>query len=91
MGGLAKSMPGTFVTYAIGMMALAVSRLSSPASGARKRSFTSRTFWPGGHGPFLLAAAAALLTAFYMTRQAMWSSSASRVRRACTTRMKARR
>jgi len=31
----------------------------------------SAQHWPGGHGPFLLAVCAALLTAFYMTRQAL--------------------
>ena len=43
MGGLRKLMPVTFATYAVGMLALAAFRCSSPGSGARTRSCTPRT------------------------------------------------
>ncbi len=68
LGGLRRFMPVTFATYAIGMMALSGVPLffsgfwsKDEILGAAHRS--------GLSGPFFLATAAALLTAFYMTRQ----------------------
>jgi NADH-quinone oxidoreductase subunit L len=71
MGGLAKAMPKTFFTYAIGMMALAGFPFVFSGFWSKEAVLHSAEIWPGGHGPFLLAATAALLTAFYMTRQAL--------------------
>jgi NADH-quinone oxidoreductase subunit L len=71
MGGLARAMPKTFLTYAIGMMALAGFPFVFSGFWSKEAVLHSAEIWPGGHGPFLLAVLAALLTAFYMTRQAL--------------------
>ena len=71
MGGLRAAMPKTFVTYAVGMMALSGFPFVFSGFWSKEAILHSAQIWPGGYGPFLLAAAAALLTAFYMTRQAL--------------------
>ncbi len=71
MGGLRKAMPKTFLAYAVGMMALSGFPFVFSGFWSKEAILHSAEFWPGGKGPFLLAAAAALLTAFYMTRQAL--------------------
>lgn len=72
MGGLRKSMPRTFVAYAIGMMALSGFPFVFSGFWSKEAILHSAEMWTGGKGPFLLTAAAAVLTAFYMTRQALW-------------------
>jgi NADH-quinone oxidoreductase subunit L len=71
MGGLRHAMPKTFVTYAVGMMALSGFPFVFSGFWSKEAILHKAQIWPGGHGPFLLAGAAALLTAFYMTRQAL--------------------
>ncbi len=71
MGGLRHEMPKTFVAYAIGMMALAGFPFVFSGFWSKEAVLHQASIWPGGHGPFLLAVLAALLTAFYMTRQAL--------------------
>jgi len=71
MGGLRTEMPKTFITYAVGMMALAGFPFVFSGFWSKEAILHQAEMWPGGHGPFLLAATAALLTAFYMTRQAL--------------------
>jgi NADH-quinone oxidoreductase subunit L len=72
MGGLRNHMRVTFLTYAIGMMALAgVPLLFSGFWSKDEILFTAWT-WKGGRGPFYIALCGALLTAFYMTRQVMY-------------------
>jgi NADH-quinone oxidoreductase subunit L len=71
MGGLRAAMPKTFVTSAVGMMALSGFPFVFSGFWSKEAILHSAQVWPGGYGPFLLAAAAALLTAFYMTRQAL--------------------
>jgi NADH-quinone oxidoreductase subunit L len=71
MGGLSKSMPRTFAAYAVGMMALSGFPFVFSGFWSKEAILHSAQVWPGGKGPFLLAVAAALLTAFYMTRQAL--------------------
>ncbi|MBN8456563.1 MAG: NADH-quinone oxidoreductase subunit L [Verrucomicrobia bacterium] len=71
MGGLRKAMPKTFVTYAVGMMALAGFPFVFSGFWSKEAVLHSAMGWPGGYGPFALAVCAALLTAFYMTRQAL--------------------
>ncbi len=71
MGGLRKAMPKTFLVYAIGMMALAGFPFVFSGFWSKEAILHSAEYWPGGKGPFLIAACAALLTAFYMTRQAL--------------------
>ena len=71
MGGLRKAMPHTFAAYAIGMMALAGFPFVFSGFWSKEAILHSAEYWQGGKGPFLIAACAALLTAFYMTRQAL--------------------
>ncbi|MEO8616072.1 MAG: NADH-quinone oxidoreductase subunit L [Luteolibacter sp.] len=71
MGGLSKAMPRTFAAYAVGMMALSGFPFVFSGFWSKEAILHSAQIWPGGKGPFLLAVTAALLTAFYMTRQAL--------------------
>jgi NADH-quinone oxidoreductase subunit L len=71
MGGLRKTMPKTFIVYAIGMMALSGFPFLFSGFWSKEAVLGSAQNWQGGIGPFLLAVSAALLTAFYMTRQAL--------------------
>ena len=71
MGGLREAMPKTFITYAIGMMALAGFPFVFSGFWSKEAILHGAMNWPGGYGPFLLAVSAAVLTAFYMTRQAL--------------------
>ena len=71
MGGLSKPMRRTFIAYAIGMMALSGFPFLFSGFWSKEGILHSAQTWAGGYGPFLLAASAALLTAFYMTRQAL--------------------
>ncbi len=71
MGGLRAAMPKTFIAYAVGMMALSGFPFVFSGFWSKEAILHSAQAWPGGMGPFLLAATAALLTAFYMTRQAL--------------------
>ncbi|MBE2203851.1 MAG: NADH-quinone oxidoreductase subunit L [Chthoniobacterales bacterium] len=69
MGGLRKFLPVTFVTYAIGMMALCGVPFFFSGFWSKDEILHVAHQWPVSQGPFFLAAAAAFLTAFYMTRQ----------------------
>jgi len=69
MGGLRKSMPVTFATYAIGMMALSGVPFLFSGFWSKDAILHAALDWKISRGPFILAAAAAFLTAFYMTRQ----------------------
>lgn len=69
MGGLRHMMPITFVTYAIGMMALAGVPVFFSGFWSKDEILHSAYEWPISNGPFLLGLAGAFLTAFYMTRQ----------------------
>ena len=71
MGGLSKPMRRTFIAYAVGMMALSGFPFLFSGFWSKEAILHSAQMWPGGKGPFALAAFAALLTAFYMTRQAL--------------------
>ncbi len=71
MGGLRKAMPKTFIVYAVGMMALAGFPFVFSGFWSKEAILHSAQHWHGGLGPFFLAVCAALLTAFYMTRQAL--------------------
>jgi len=66
MGGLARHMPWTTATLAIGSLALAG---IPPLSGFWSKDEILTRLWEGGHYvAFALALAAALVTAFYVTR-----------------------
>ena len=69
MGGLRKYMPVTFVTYAIGMMALSGVPFFFSGFWSKDEILHVAHQWPVSQAPFFMAAAAAFLTAFYMTRQ----------------------
>ncbi|MEI6033313.1 MAG: NADH-quinone oxidoreductase subunit L [Verrucomicrobiae bacterium] len=69
MGGLQKLMPVTFITYAIGMMALSGVPLFFSGFWSKDEILHVTHQWTVSQVPFFLAAAAAFLTAFYMTRQ----------------------
>jgi NADH-quinone oxidoreductase subunit L len=71
MGGLRRAMPWTFAAYAVGMMALAGFPFVFSGFWSKEAILHSAQHWHGGPVPFALAVAAALLTAFYMTRQAV--------------------
>jgi NADH-quinone oxidoreductase subunit L len=69
MGGLWRRMPVTFCTYAVGMMALSGVPFLFSGFWSKDEILHAAVLWQPSKWPFLLAAAAALLTAFYMTRQ----------------------
>ncbi|HUY80594.1 MAG TPA: NADH-quinone oxidoreductase subunit L [Acidobacteriaceae bacterium] len=68
MGGLRKRMPITFATYAAGMLALCGVPLFA-GFWSKDEILHSAHGWNVSAVPYYLGAAAALLTAFYMTRQ----------------------
>ncbi len=72
MGALRKSMPVTFATYAIGMMALCGVPLFFSGFWSKDAILDAAHEWPVSRGPFYLGLAAAFLTAFYMTRQVFY-------------------
>ncbi|MES2223165.1 MAG: NADH-quinone oxidoreductase subunit L [Acidobacteriota bacterium] len=68
MGGLRKLMPITFLTYAVGMLALCGFPLFS-GFWSKDEILHAANTWSISKVPFYLGAFGALLTAFYMTRQ----------------------
>ncbi len=72
MGGLRKTMPVTFILYGIGMMALAGFPFLFSGFWSKEAILVEAFAWPVSRIPFLLALAAAVLTAFYMTRQMIY-------------------
>ncbi len=74
MGGLRKWMPITFITYGIGMMALSGVPLFFSGFWSKDGILHAAKEWKGfgSNVPFYLGAFAALLTAFYMTRQMIY-------------------
>jgi NADH-quinone oxidoreductase subunit L len=72
MGGLRKLMPVTFATYAVGMMALSGVPLFFSGFWSKDEILHSAFAWNVSRWPFYLAAAGAVLTAFYMTRQVFY-------------------
>ena len=69
MGGLRKTMPLTFVTYTIGMLALAGFPVFFSGFWSKDAILHAAHAWPVSQAPFYMAVCAAFLTAFYMTRQ----------------------
>jgi NADH-quinone oxidoreductase subunit L len=68
LGGLRKLMPVTFATYAVGMLALSGFPLVFSGFWSKDAILHSAHDWDTP-APFYLGIFAALLTAFYMTRQ----------------------
>jgi NADH-quinone oxidoreductase subunit L len=69
MGGLREKMPVTFITYAIGMMALAGFPLIFSGFWSKDEILHATFLWQPSKIPFALGLLGAGFTAFYMTRQ----------------------
>jgi NADH-quinone oxidoreductase subunit L len=69
MGGLRKYMPITFATYGVGMLALSGFPLVFSGFWSKDAILHAARNWSVSQAPFYMATLAALLTAFYMTRQ----------------------
>jgi NADH-quinone oxidoreductase subunit L len=69
MGGLKVDMPLTFVTYAVGMLALCGFPLVFSGFWSKDGILEAAQHWNLAKGPFYLLVFGASLTAFYMTRQ----------------------
>jgi NADH-quinone oxidoreductase subunit L len=72
MGGLRKYMPVTFLTYAIGMLALSGFPLLFSGFWSKDAILHAAHGWQISQVPFYLGLTGALLTAFYMTRQVFY-------------------
>ena len=69
MGGLSRHLPLTFLTYTIGMLALAGFPVLFSGFWSKDAILHAAHAWPVSQIPFYMAVCAAFLTAFYMTRQ----------------------
>jgi NADH-quinone oxidoreductase subunit L len=69
MGGLKSDMPLTFLTYAIGMLALCGFPLLFSGFWSKDGILEAAQHWSVAKAPFYMLVFGALLTAFYMTRQ----------------------
>jgi proton-translocating NADH-quinone oxidoreductase chain L len=72
MGGLRRLMPVTFLTYAIGMMALSGVPLFFSGGWTKEEILHATAHWPKSHLPYYLMMAGVVLTALYMTRQIIY-------------------
>lgn len=72
MGGLRKLMPLTFVTYAVGMMALSGVPLFFAGAWTKEEILHATAHWPKSPAPYYLMLAGVVLTALYMTRQIIY-------------------
>jgi NADH-quinone oxidoreductase subunit L len=72
MGGLRSRMPVTFLTYAIGMMALSGVPLIFSGAWTKEEILHATSLWPGSRLPYYLMMAGVILTALYMTRQMLF-------------------
>jgi NADH-quinone oxidoreductase subunit L len=69
MGGLRADMPLTFLTYAVGMLALCGFPIFFSGFWSKDGILEAAQHWSVAKTPFYLLVFGALLTAFYMTRQ----------------------
>ena len=72
MGGLRRFMPVTFVTYAIGMMALSGVPFFFSGGWTKEEILHATAHWPKSPVPYYLILAGVVLTALYMTRQIIY-------------------
>jgi NADH-quinone oxidoreductase subunit L len=72
MGGLRGLMPATFLTYAIGMMALSGVPLFFSGAWTKEEILHATSRWPASRVPHYLMLAGVVLTALYMTRQMIY-------------------
>jgi NADH-quinone oxidoreductase subunit L len=69
MGALKIDMPWTFITYAVGMLALCGFPLIFSGFWSKDGILEAAQHWSVAKAPFYMLVFGALLTAFYMTRQ----------------------
>ncbi len=72
MGGLRGLMPVTFVTYAIGMMALSGVPFLFSGAWTKEEILHATSEWNASRLPFYLMLLGVVLTALYMTRQMIY-------------------
>jgi NADH-quinone oxidoreductase subunit L len=72
MGGLRRLMPMTFLTYAIGMMALSGVPLFFSGGWTKEEILHVTAHWPISRLPYYLLLVGVVLTALYMTRQIIY-------------------
>ena len=72
MGGLSKVMPVTFITYAIGMMALSGVPFFFCGAWSKEEVIQVIGNWPVSKIPFYLMLSGVFLTSFYMARQMVY-------------------
>src|SRR5436305_13276830 len=72
MGSLRRLMPVTFLTYAVGMMALSGVPLFFSGGWTKEEILHTTAHWPKSHVPYYLVLAGVILTALYMTRQIIY-------------------
>jgi NADH-quinone oxidoreductase subunit L len=72
MGGLRRFMPITFLTYAIGMMALSGVPFFFSGGWTKEEILHATAHWPKSPVPYYLMLAGVVLTALYMTRQIIY-------------------
>src|SRR5437762_548782 len=72
MGGLRRLMPITFLTYAVGMMALSGVPFFFSGGWTKEEILHVTSNWPRSHLPHYLTLIGVILTALYMTRQIIY-------------------
>ena len=72
MGGLRRVIPITFLTYAIGMMALSGVPFFFSGGWTKEEILRATARWDASHLPHYLMLAGVVLTALYMTRQMIY-------------------
>src|SRR6059036_1039546 len=72
MGSLRRLMPATFLTYAVGMMALSGVPLFFSGGWTKEEILHATAHWPKSQVPYYLILAGVILTALYMTRQIIY-------------------
>ncbi|HEY3661935.1 MAG TPA: NADH-quinone oxidoreductase subunit L [Chthoniobacterales bacterium] len=72
MGGLRGVMPVTFLTYAVGMMALSGVPLFFAGAWTKEEILHATSLWSVSRVPHYLMLAGVVLTALYMTRQMIY-------------------
>jgi len=72
MGGLRRVMPLTFLTYAIGMMALSGVPFFFSGAWTKEEILHATGHWTASRAPYYLTMLGVVLTALYMTRQVIY-------------------
>src|SRR5882762_471626 len=72
MGGLRRVMPVTFLTYAVGMMALSGVPLFFSGAWTKEEILHATAHWPASRLPYYFLLAGVVLTSLYMSRQIIY-------------------